>query len=124
MKLRNKKTGKIVNVNKIGLAYNQVNAPFDLGVYNSLAELNADWEDYTPKEPLIKDEKIRKVIRAWAEINDIERVEYSKFFHPTSYRLECDSSDDTIAIDFVGLVSELKDCKVYTIAELCGEEEK
>ena len=42
---------------------------------NSLAELNEEWEDYKPKEPLIKDEKVRKAVRAWAEANDIRYIE-------------------------------------------------
>lgn len=52
MKLRNKKTGEIGN-------FALVRAIGDIN-YTSLAELNEEWEDYEPKEPLIKDEKIRK----------------------------------------------------------------
>ena len=42
MKLRNKKTGEIVEPRKIGFeiySFNECN-------YNSLAELNEEWEDY------------------------------------------------------------------------------
>ena len=117
MKLRNKKTGKIVNVNKIGLAYNQVNAPFDLGVYNSLAELNEDWEDYTPQEPLIKDEKIRKAVRAWADAGDIKEVGVVISREETTF------CDDNTVITFYGELSGLIDGADYTITELCGEEE-
>lgn len=70
-----------------------------------------------PTEPLIKDEKIRKAVRAWAEANDFVRVFY-----------EYDYSND-VAVFMVGeskmtIESDelLDDSKNYTIAELCGEE--
>lgn len=59
-KLRNKKTGNIF------IAYKE---PVDLyycldegdelirKTYVSISELNEEWEDYEPKEPLIKDEE-------------------------------------------------------------------
>ena len=64
MKLRNKYTGEVVEAYKEGPidlyfyinkdeGKNEVNRD----TYQSLAELNAEWEDYKPKEPLIKDEK-------------------------------------------------------------------
>lgn len=53
------------------------------------------------KEPLIKDEKIRKAVRAWAEANG-----------------------DTITFVYGHKrLNYLSDHKTYTIAELCGEEE-
>lgn len=87
--------------------------------YHSLAEFNADWEDYKPKEPLIKDEKIRKAVRAWAEVNyDITEVYYDKnkrnFGETTSFKV--------ITVSEL-LDDNLEDNAVYTIAELCGEEE-
>lgn len=66
-------------------------------------------------EPLIKDEKIRKIIRLWAEVNNS-----NKLF------IGC----DWIAIDEGNYTIEFADDNVfdfpegyYTIAELCGEEE-
>ena len=63
MRLRNKKTGvigELSGVNRIvvyepdmPLCENSI-----LGEYDTLAELNKDWEDYKPIEPLIKDEEI------------------------------------------------------------------
>ena len=68
-----------------------------------------------PKEPLIKDEKIRKAVRAWAEANDIERVwhEYSS----------CWLRGNGLKIELENEVVDLEQ-KNYTIAELCGEEEE
>lgn len=48
MKLRNKKTGKLININ---LNVNMVDEDY-ICVYGSLEEFNEDWEDYEePKEP-------------------------------------------------------------------------
>lgn len=63
MKLRNKKTGELstrIDVSESGEVF------WVLGknpcCYNTLAELNEEWEDYKPAEPLIKDKKIRKAV--------------------------------------------------------------
>ena len=104
MKLRNKKTGEVVEPLSSGPIdlYFYLNKyeenEVDRKTYQSLAELNADWEDYEPKEPLIKDEKIRKAVRAWAEANNIRAVYYSP---------EEDGYGEH-----------------YTIDELCGDEEE
>lgn len=58
MKIRNKNTGDVLYVDfQIPL----INNNEVLGSYcvTSLKELNERFEDYNPKEPLIKDEKIR-----------------------------------------------------------------
>jgi hypothetical protein len=85
----------------------------------SLAELNRDWEDYKPAGPLIKDEKIRKAVRAWWEaipdaITD-KRVLYKK---------NQDLAVGVYTIYCGGIYPEtLESGKFYTITELCGEEE-
>lgn len=76
MKLRNKRTGKIVKLEKILFKKAQTEDLLKWETYepnvNSLAELNEEWEDYKPAEPLIEDEKNRKAVRAWAEANGTE----------------------------------------------------
>lgn len=86
--------------------------------YYSLASLNAEWEDYKPKEPLIEDEKIRKAVRAWAEANELDEL----YLANNGYEIY-GGIDDTV-IQFVGepLPFDDKD-RTYTIHELCGEEE-
>lgn len=87
MKLRNKKTGEIgklhcdMNVSpaKYGV-FEDTDIRGNYWEYDSLAELNEEWEDYMPKEPLIKDEKVSKAIRAWAEANEIVTVEYDEYW--------------------------------------------
>lgn len=73
MKLRNKKTGKIVDalISAYGISGDVAVSEMDsraesgyadLGRYKTLAELNEEWEDYTPKEPLIKNRTEREAI--------------------------------------------------------------
>ena len=115
MKLRNKKTGEVKKMWKdnICLSFGDCNK-----VYYSLAELNQEWEDYKPAEPLIKDEKIRKAVRAWAEANDITEINVAS----SGYELW--GGIDDWCIHFGG--NPFKDIKPlkYTIAELCGEDEE
>lgn len=80
-----------------------------------LKTLARGWEYYIePKEPYIKDEKIRKAVKAWAEANGIERVwhEYSS----------CWLRGNGLRIEMENEITELEQNN-YAIAELCGEEE-
>lgn len=144
MRLRNKKTGEVFDVlirEKGGggsyslivcdiKAYEQSKSTLDathfiLDEYDSLAELNGEWEDYTPKEPLIKDEKIRKAVRAWAEADDLDnfRVQNQHFN-------DCKIIGYTAGINkasFIGFQTTIANAdnkKLYDITELCGEEEE
>lgn len=69
-----------------------------------------------PKEPLIKDERIRKAVRAWAEANDYSLVKIG-------YDMASEPNDGYVQIHFEGsdIVDEDK-YGVHTITELCGEE--
>ena len=128
MKLHNKKTGEIVDLAKRGLLKSDNDnhiivypeGTLKYYAYNSLAELNEEWEDYAPKEPRIEDEKIRKAVRAWWEtipdaVTD-KRVLYKK------------NQDLTVGIYsiYCGAIypETLEVGKMYTITELCGEEEE
>lgn len=126
MKLKNKKTGEVVELFERGpidlYFYPNNKDLIDRKTYQSLAELNADWEDYTPTEPLIKDEKVRKAVRAWAEACRLTHVTYklaSNEFYDADTR-------GKFAIKFTLIPIEvyLKDGESYTIDELCGEEEE
>lgn len=121
MKLRNKKTGEVVvEINKIGLVWNKYGMPAEIGQYDSITELCEEWEDYKPKEPLIKDEKIRNAVRAWAEANNITQVSYNAGWNT----FRC-TGDFVISFDYdFDRHDGLEDMKRYTIAELCGEEEQ
>lgn len=121
MKLRNKKTGEAVYVDfQIPLCNNDET----LGSYSvtSLEALNRSFEDYKPTEPLIKDEKIRKAVRAWAStFGDIRKIAVKYDAARVSFHFGAvDSSiefGDDVDID-------CEDRQLYTIDELCGEEEE
>lgn len=126
MKLRNKKTGEVVEPLSSGpidlYFYSNEHEGKDMvdrKTYQSLAELNSEWEDYKPTEPLIKNEKIRKAVRAWAEANEITQVSHDACWNA----FRC--SDFVIAFDYdFDRHDGFEDMKSYTIAELCGEEEE
>ena len=115
MRLRNKKTGEIKEGVEISIWIDYEGTL----KFTSLAELNAEWEDYAPKEPLIKDEKIRKAVRAWAEALRLQEV------YCASNGYEIYGGIDDWVIQFDGEPFPFADRnKLYTIAELCGEEEE
>ena len=121
MKLRNKKTGEAVYVDfQIPLCNNDET----LGSYSvtSLEALNRSFEDYKPTEPLIKDEKIRKAVRAWAEANEISQAQFDRYI--SGFSASDDGHNILSMISFDGFVFMFVDGKIYTIDELCGEEEK
>ena len=131
VKLRNKKTGEVIDLDIANIkaqfgAISVIPEPAKLGgdeyVYHSLAELNQDWEDYTPSEPLIKDEKIRKAVRAWAEANEVSQAQFDRYI--SGFSASDDGHNILSMISFDGFVFMFVDGKIYTIAELCGEEEE
>ena len=111
MRLRNKKTGGIYE------------ADYMLGI-NVITELSEYWEVYKPTEPLIKDEKIRKAVRIWAEVNKTKYVWVTVAFDGTSI-----TQDERHPFPTEYKQSITFECEVnvksgyYTIEELCGEEE-
>ena len=113
VKLRNKKTGKTWVLEHISILDEPVlyTNGRPLRQYTTIAELNEEWEDYKPAEPLIKDEKIRKAVRAWAEAEKIRSVYYKV---PDTF----ESIDGTARIEFGAFGFEEGR---YTIEELCGE---
>lgn len=122
MKLRNKKTGDII----VGKCFTDIIEVLgkrgDFIVRPTLLNLDLFtkyWEevcDYEPKEPLIKDEKIREIIRTWMLANDVSEL---------TYIVDENSLQDIFrnSISF-NRVLDLKDGEHYTIEELCGEEEE
>lgn len=131
MLLRNKKTGDVIDLDIASIkaqfgGISVIPEPVKLGgdeyVYHSLAELNDEWEYYEPKEPLIKDEKIRKAVRAWAEANEISQAQFDRY---TSGFSASDAGHNLLSmISFDGFVFMFVDGEYYTIDELCGKEEE
>lgn len=113
MKLRNKKTGEIKSIEEI------IRDAFLSNELDSLKSIDTNWEDVDVTNatniPIIKDKKIRKAVRAWAEANDIERV-----WHECA---SCWLRGNGLSIEMENEVDELEQGN-YTITELCGEEEE
>ena len=92
-----------------------------------LETLARGWDYYVePKEPLIKDEKIRKAVRTWADANDIPRnattIEYqlADTIKGTFSEFWCDN----LHIMFrTNVAPSAIHGKFHSINELCGEEE-
>lgn len=137
MKLQGKKTGALANF----IGYIDDDSPTvidpltgytlltvrykDSGVdcyedYKTIKEFNEDWEDYKPDEPLIKDEKVRKAVKSWAEVNKIkddEKVTYQGLYWKLYYQKVGQAS-----IQF-NVPLRIADGS-YSIEELCGKEEE
>ena len=96
-----------------------------MNFYESLAELNEEWEDCEPKKPLIKDEKIRKAVRTWAEANEVVKA-FVVLNEHMNWTIHGDDIDhNRFRIEFFDrVVSENDLTKNYTITELCGEEKE
>lgn len=137
LNLRNKKTGEIVDLAKGGLLKSDNDnhiivypeGTLKYYVYNSLAELNEEWEDYEPKEPLIKDEKIRKAVRAWADMNDVRFIHMCSRTRKENARIVGQNAVGRTFTMEIANEYEIRVCfkdykECYTIAELCGEEEE
>lgn len=129
MKLRNKKTGEIIREAEIAvrtripeedegetLAYDAH------GEFTSIAELNENWGDYEPVEPLIEDQKARKVFREWADLFGAKRFRVD---HLCKFGRTIITSIDLVEEPEIGLPGFIGiDSETYTKEELCGEEEE
>lgn len=120
MKLRNKKTGEIAVCSSI-----KVYGDEREDVYENIYLLCSDWEDV--KEPLIKDEKIRKAVRTWVETNHIngQMIKASTTPKRISFIGWIDATIGGFSIDFLSSdkLGVFRDGEHYTVEELCGEEE-
>lgn len=125
MKLRNKETGEHGDYQVVSAGYLirvrncDTNESYQ---YDCIAGFNDNWEDYKPIEPLIKDEKIRKAVRAWAEVNGVKQVTVEKDFSTYTF-YPADTDRVSISVWTEPSLSNLSKDKVYTIEELCGSEE-
>ena len=119
MKLRNKETGEIWDIGKI--------LTNDYPSYDTLESINEDFEDYEPKVPLIKDEKVRKAVRAWAEALDLRwfrRCSSTNFYTSRLSGHNAEGVCYTMELAPSDLYGEKITKDSHTLAELCGEEEE
>ena len=136
MKLRNKKTGKIIEYS-IGLNEWSENEQewYLFGNYDSIDELKEEWEDYKPAEPIF-DEKIRRGIRAWWDMQDnpfrsacvmlkSRDKDLDGFYHWRIFGY-IRNGEEKVSTDMEFRTKKLYQYKPYhdyTKEELCGEEE-
>ena len=121
MTLRNKKTGELVEREQfILIKHIKGDGGWQDGNYHSLAELNEEWEDYKPTEPLIEDEKIRKALRA---VYDAAPHRDNVVYFDGRWTFRGDKFEvmfDDREIKIEGWTEG----KAYHIEELCGEDEE
>lgn len=123
-KLRNKKTGKVGDllgscnsVPFIAIAVDYHDGNPIMYEYDSIAKFNEEWEDYETKKPKLENERIRKIVRAWADKNGSTEVVY---YSPKNALV--DSQGNSIGFNLI--LRGLHHGVEYAVDELCGEEEK
>ena len=126
MKLRNKKSGDIgfLLASKYLGRYEIVNDDYKpLATYDSISKVIEEWEDYKPEEPLIKDEKVRNIVKEWAVCSRVSLVRHY-FSDGLSSFIFIDEEGNDFCLDFNLSIDTLECDKIYTITELCGEHEQ
>lgn len=127
MKLRNKKTGEIKDFGNLQVYAETENTDESqlLGNFDSFKQILEYYEDYILPEPLIKDEKMRKVVRAWAEANGIKEIIIFDHSNNAPYTPvgAVDFAQNSGHLEIRFRTEERFDTdRIYTIEELCGEE--
>ena len=130
MKLRNKKTGDVFNFTIKATQDNTAcyfilktgSGGWEDGLtYGTLEEINEDWEDYKPAEPLVEGRSQRAVLRAAARLSgmNVATVKRSDIAEIVIFDF---GSQCRVELRDRGI--KVKNRGVYAIAELCGEVEE
>ena len=132
---RDSKTGVLkIAVLKDGVTFSEFKPHEPIYDYDSLAELNENWEDYEPVEPIF-DEKIRRGIRAWWDMQDnpfktacvllaSKDKDLDGFYHWTIFGY-IRNGEEKMSTKLEFRTKKLYSYKPhhdYTKEELCGEE--
>ena len=117
MKLRNKKTGEVVPACNICVGIGKDGLWFD-----NLFELNEKFEDYKPIEPLVRSKEIREEIKLFAFRNEIACFRYQAR-NGALYNEASNGAVISLEVSDIREVEHLVDGCLYTIDELCGDEE-
>lgn len=89
----------------------------------TLAELDEEWEDYDPDEPLIEHEIVRKALKWWAVSNGITG-DASLLFVGDSNGFICENQFISFDSAVYDMSEKLISGNTYELVELCGEEEE
>ena len=122
MKLRNKKTGEIKDLAIELSGYSYEEGWHHEPKVTSIEELNNNWEDYKPQEPLIKAKEIREEIKLFAYRNEINCFRYQAR-NGALYNEADNGAVISLEVSDIEEVEHLVDGCLYTLEELCGEEE-
>lgn len=128
MKFRNKKTDEIKNFGNLQVYAEAENTDESqlLGNFDSFKQILEYYEDYNPAELLIKDKKIRKAVREWAEANDIKEIIIFDCINGRPYinagNVEFAENAGHLKIQF-RTEEQFNTDKIYTVNELCGDNE-
>ena len=117
------KAGDIFYLSSMGNLFHESEGvvAYSWSTIDKFPNILTDWfEEIKPAEPLIKDEKIRKAVRAWAEANEISQAQFDRYI--SGFSASDDEHNILSMISFDGFVFMFVDGKIYTIDELCGEE--
>lgn len=120
MKLRGKKTGEIIEL-KLVQVHDKYLVDREVNFLNGeklTLKLLVDNFDDVEEEPLIKDEKVRKAVRAWADANKIDRCKCNDEIHCITFETE---RGMFISFDNADTIPPEGN---YTIVELCGDVEE
>ena len=125
MKFRDKETGKIQTCDMVVITDEPIDGKIaslnkHAFIFRSIEQFNDNCEDYKPAEPLIKDEKVRKAVRAWAEANELEDFIVQNQ-HFNNCKIIGRKGNRHSKIEFLATIANAKS-HAYAIAELCGEE--
>ena len=90
--------------------------------YDKLEKLYDEWKDY--EEPKVKDEKIRKAVRAWAEANDLLTFKVVNEHFDCCKVIGYGDHNISSRIEFKSTIAHVNKNQFYTINELCGQEEE
>lgn len=128
MWIRNKKTGKVKTCDMVVITDEKIDGEIaSLGrhtfIFRSIEQFNDQYEAYKPVEPLIEDERVRKAVEAWAEVNDLCGATYSERPNGCAFIFEHADGDKTV-ICFRSTWLGLQKGKAYGITELCEEEKE
>ena len=126
MKFRDKETGKIQTCDMVVITDEPIDGEIaslnkHTFIFRSVEQFNDNYEAYKPTEPLIKDEKIRKAVRAWAEVGGLEHFTVVNE-HFNCCKIMGRKGNRVSKIEFLTTIPNTTH-RTYTIAELCGEEE-
>lgn len=128
MRLRNKKTGEIVERSSIVTLRCKISSSSSSLVeaeeFGSIKQLTEEWEDYKPIEPEIADQTARETIRKWYNKNRIVGKLYSYGGESWLGLRGDDKSGCSWKIELhVDYFSKLISDKLYSLNELRGENE-